>query len=75
MFERHAGGERVILVALDFGDLDFAAHTFPALSTVRIDRRGIGRLAAEAMLARMEGRSDMEKVLDTGFEVIEREST
>ncbi|MBD3811760.1 MAG: GTPase HflX [Betaproteobacteria bacterium] len=23
MFERHAGGERVILVALDFGDLDF----------------------------------------------------
>ncbi|TXH75502.1 GTPase HflX [Thiobacillus sp.] len=24
MFERHAGGERVILVALDFGDLDFA---------------------------------------------------
>jgi hypothetical protein len=32
-------------------------------------------LAAEAMLARMEGRNDMEKVLDTGFEVIEREST
>jgi len=24
LFERHAGGERVILVALDFGDLDFA---------------------------------------------------
>lgn len=24
MFERHAGGERVILVALDFGDLDFS---------------------------------------------------
>lgn len=24
MFERHAGGERVILAALDFGDLDFA---------------------------------------------------
>ena len=60
---------------MGFGDLDFAAHTFPALSTVRIDRRGIGRLAAEAMLARMEGRSDMEKVLDTGFEVIERAST
>lgn len=26
MFERHAGGERVILVALDFGDLDFAEN-------------------------------------------------
>ena len=24
MFERHAGGERVILVAVDFGDPDFS---------------------------------------------------
>ena len=63
------------VAVMGFGDLDFAAYTFPALSTVRIDRRGIGRLAAEAMLARMEGRTDMEKVLDTGFEVIERAST
>jgi LacI family gluconate utilization system Gnt-I transcriptional repressor len=63
------------VAVMGFGDLDVAAHTFPALSTVRIDRRGIGRLAAEAMLARMEGRNDMEKVLDTGFEVIERAST
>jgi len=63
------------VAVMGFGDLDFAAHTFPALSTVRIDRRGIGRLAAEAMLARMEGRTDMEKVIDTGFEVIERAST
>jgi LacI family transcriptional regulator, gluconate utilization system Gnt-I transcriptional repressor len=63
------------VAVMGFGDLDFAAYTFPALSSVRIDRRGIGRLAAEAMLARMEGRTDMEKVLDTGFEVIERAST
>jgi LacI family gluconate utilization system Gnt-I transcriptional repressor len=63
------------VAVMGFGDLDFAAYTFPALSTVRIDRRAIGRLAAEAMLARMDGRFDAEKVLDVGFEVIERAST
>jgi LacI family gluconate utilization system Gnt-I transcriptional repressor len=63
------------VAVMGFGDLDFAAYTFPALTTVRIDRRGIGRIAAEAMLARMEGRTVTEKVIDTGFEVIERAST
>jgi LacI family gluconate utilization system Gnt-I transcriptional repressor len=63
------------VAVMGFGDLDFAAYTFPSLSTVRIDRRAIGRLAAEAMLSRMDGRTDAEKVLDTGFEVIERAST
>jgi LacI family gluconate utilization system Gnt-I transcriptional repressor len=63
------------VAVMGFGDLDFAAYTYPALTTVRIDRRGIGRIAAEAMLARMEGRTVTEKVIDTGFEVIERAST
>ena len=58
-----------------FWDLSFAAYTFPALTTVRIDRRAIGRIAADAILARMDGRADMEKVIDIGFEVIERAST
>jgi LacI family transcriptional regulator, gluconate utilization system Gnt-I transcriptional repressor len=59
---------------MGFGDLDFAAHTFPALSTVRIDRPAIGRKAAEALLTRIDGQS-VEKVLDIGFELIERGST
>ncbi len=63
------------VAVMGFGDLDFSPYTFPALTTVRIDRRGIGRIAADAMLARMEGRAGPEKVLDVGFEVIEREST
>ncbi|WP_158044793.1 LacI family DNA-binding transcriptional regulator [Skermanella pratensis] len=58
-----------------FGDFDFAAHTFPALSTVRIDRHAIGRLAAEAMLARFEGQVAMEKMIDVGFKIVERSST
>ncbi|HYD71181.1 LacI family DNA-binding transcriptional regulator [Azospirillum sp.] len=62
------------LAVMGFGDLEFAPYTYPALSTVRIDRRGIGLRAAEAMLARFDGKP-VESVVDIGFEVIEREST
>ncbi|UEM07316.1 LacI family DNA-binding transcriptional regulator (plasmid) [Skermanella rosea] len=62
------------LAVMGFGDLDFAAHTFPALTTVRIDRRAVGRLAAETMLARIDGRPGIETVIDIGFQVIERAS-
>jgi LacI family gluconate utilization system Gnt-I transcriptional repressor len=63
------------LAVMGFGDLDFAAYTFPALSTVRIDRRAIGRIAADTMLARIGGQEIQDKVIDTGFEIIERAST
>ncbi|MGE5247298.1 MAG: substrate-binding domain-containing protein, partial [Verrucomicrobiota bacterium] len=59
------------LAVVGFGDLDFAAHTHPPLSTVRIDRPAIGRLAAEALLGRIEGR-DIERIVDIGFQVIRR---
>jgi LacI family gluconate utilization system Gnt-I transcriptional repressor len=63
------------LAIMGFGDLDFAAHTFPALSTVRIDRSTIGRLAADALLARIEGHAPINQVIDVGFQLIERSST
>jgi len=62
------------LAIVGFGDLDFAAHTFPPLSTVRIDRPAIGRIAAEALLARIEGRP-VERIVDIGFHVMERGTT
>jgi LacI family transcriptional regulator, gluconate utilization system Gnt-I transcriptional repressor len=62
------------LSVVGFGDLDFAAHTYPALSTVRIDRPAIGRQAAEALLARIDGRAVEKKVVDIGFQLIERAS-
>ncbi|WP_348771395.1 LacI family DNA-binding transcriptional regulator [Azospirillum sp. SYSU D00513] len=63
------------LAVLGFGNLDFSAHTHPALSTVGIDRQAIGRHAAEAMLARIEGETVAEPVIDVGFTLIERAST
>jgi LacI family gluconate utilization system Gnt-I transcriptional repressor len=62
------------LAIVGFADLDFAAHTHPPLSTVRIDRPAIGRRAAEALLGRIEGRP-VERIVDIGFHVMERGTT
>jgi len=62
------------LAIVGFGDLDFAAHTFPPLSTVRIDRASLGRRAAEALLGRFEGKP-VERIVDIGFQIMERGTT
>ncbi len=63
------------LAIMGFGDLDFAAHTVPSISSVHIDKRAIGIQAANALLARIEGRPLKQRILDVGFELIERETT
>jgi LacI family gluconate utilization system Gnt-I transcriptional repressor len=56
------------------GDLDFAASLHPALTTVRIDGTRVGRTAAEFIIARADGQTVMEPVVDIGFSIIERVS-
>jgi LacI family gluconate utilization system Gnt-I transcriptional repressor len=63
------------IAVVGFGDTDIAAFTVPALTTVRIDRHAIGRLAAECLLARLNGETIDQKIIDVGFEVVERGST
>lgn len=64
------------LAVIGFGDLNFAAHTFPPLSTIRVDGRNIGRLAAQALLGRLGGAGAAQpQVIDTGFELMHRGST
>lgn len=62
------------LAVIGFGDLAFAGDAHPALSTVRIDGTGIGRQAAQFIVDRAEGRPVAEKVVDLGFQIIERAS-
>lgn len=62
------------LAVFGFGDFDFAAYTYPSLSTVRIDKKSIGTRTAEAFIARAAGKVSDEKVIDVGFALIERES-
>jgi LacI family gluconate utilization system Gnt-I transcriptional repressor len=63
------------LAVVGFGDLEFAANTVPALTTVRIDRAAIGRLSAEALLERMQGKPLRERIVDVGFQIVERATT
>ena len=63
------------LSVVGFGDLAFAGDTHPALSTVRIDGTGIGRQAARFIVDRAAGRVVDDKVIDLGFQVIERGSS
>ena len=63
------------LALIGFGDLEFASQTSPALSTVRVDRAAIGRQAAELILARTDGVDVQTKVIDIGFEIVDRGTT
>ena len=65
------------LAIMGFGDSSYAAASFPALSTVRIDGAAIGLRAAEHLLQRM-AQPTFERagqVLDVGFEIVDRDTT
>ena len=64
------------LAVMGFGDLNFAAHTFPSLSTVRVDGTAVGSLAAQALLGRLGGSAGrFPAVTDIGFQLMDRNST
>ncbi|MEN4826769.1 MULTISPECIES: LacI family DNA-binding transcriptional regulator [Pseudomonas] len=63
------------LAVMGFGDMAFAAHTFPALSTVRIDGTLMGQTAAMMLLERLQGDGVSLKTVDIGFELVKRDST
>ena len=74
--ETHARGLSVPqdLAVHGFGDLAFAAHIHPALTTVRIDGTAIGRVAARCLIERSAGTHLGPKVRDIGFSIVERAS-
>ena len=58
-----------------FGDSDLSTIVQPALTTVRIPRHTMGKRAAELLLERIAGNAQVPKIVDLGFDVIQREST
>ena len=62
------------LAVVGFGDLDFAADSAPALTTVHINGAGIGAQAARFIIGRAEGQPVPQPVVDIGFRLVERES-
>jgi LacI family gluconate utilization system Gnt-I transcriptional repressor len=63
------------LAVIGFGGLDFTRHTSPALSTVNVDRSAIGRIAAEVIVASIDGMPPQSRITDVGFEIVDRDTT
>ena len=59
---------------MGFGDIPFVGDMVPALSSVRINGEEIGRLAAEFLIARAEGKAVESAVVDVGFSIVARDS-
>jgi len=60
------------IAIIGFGDQDFAADTDPALTTVRVDRDELGRVAADALLSRIEGEGRETSVIDISYKIVRR---
>lgn len=76
LYEAQARGLRVPedFALFGFGDLDFAAQMFPALSTINIDAARIGELAARIVLERIAGAPRGSRIEDVGFQLVQRAS-
>ncbi|WJM95231.1 LacI family DNA-binding transcriptional regulator [Pseudomonas defluvii] len=65
--------ERVAMVG--FNDLPSSAHLVPRLTSIRTPRAAVGRCAAQALLAVLDGKKGVQSAQDLGFELVVREST
>jgi LacI family transcriptional regulator, gluconate utilization system Gnt-I transcriptional repressor len=63
------------IAVVGFGDQDFAEHTSPSITTVRVNREILGQTAARAILGRLAG-ADIPgaPVFDVGFDIVRRQS-
>lgn len=76
MFEFIRHGLRVpedIAVA-GFEDIELASAVYPSLTSVRIDTYQMGHIAAEHIVRRLTGQK-APRIVDTGFQLVERDST
>jgi LacI family gluconate utilization system Gnt-I transcriptional repressor len=62
------------LAIAGFDDLPIAAELDPPLTTIRVPRRAMGRLAAQLLLRRLAGETVEASVVDLGFELVARAS-
>ena len=58
-----------------YGDLDFAVHMIPSLTTVRVSDYDTGRLAGLALRARLEGDRPYDPVIQVPMRLMARDST
>ena len=59
---------------IGFGDVPFVEDMIPALTTVKINGAEIGRLAAQCLVDRAQGKAVSQHIVDVGFSIVSRES-
>ena len=59
---------------MGFGDVPFVEDMIPALTTVKINGAEIGRLAAQCLVDRAQGKAVPQHIVDVGFSIVSRES-
>ena len=59
---------------MGFGDVPFVEDMIPALTTVKINGAQIGRLAAQSLVDRAQGKTVEQHIVDVGFSIVSRES-
>lgn len=76
LIEARARGIRVPqqLAVIGYGDQSFGKDADPPLTSMRIEGGEIGRIAAEMLVARAQGRMPKSKIVDVGFTLVKRES-
>lgn len=60
---------------IGFDDIEYAGITAPSLTTVRVDKRELGRTAASLALKLLDDKNPAERVIQLPAELIIREST
>ncbi|HVW91503.1 MAG TPA: LacI family DNA-binding transcriptional regulator [Devosia sp.] len=76
MEARHGSADGLKLPAIaGYGDLDFAEHLVPALTTIRVPNYDIGRRAGEMLRRRLEGETVEEPIVHLPVQLLAREST
>ncbi|MFT4198155.1 MAG: LacI family DNA-binding transcriptional regulator, partial [Pseudoxanthomonas sp.] len=77
LFEARRRGLRVPedLALMGFNDTEIATVVEPAISSIAVDRYGMGRIAAELLLERLGGGAPGPRTIDRGFSIIERATT
>lgn len=61
------------LAIAGFNDQEIASETVPPITTIRVPRYEIGRVAGEAIMQRLDGGA-AETLVDLGFELVRRDS-
>ena len=63
------------IAIMGFNDYEIASVMRPAISSINVNPLEMGRIAAKTLLNRLDGMPPIERTIDTGFQIIERETT